>query len=270
MSGLGLAAEEVTGASEDDAPKAASQDEKPAASTAAKADQATGAEGAQGTAATADQATTVNEQPASSASLPVGQQALRRALDAVSELQGVLASAHRGDGPVHGHDQLILLRHALEDALVEVTRIEQQQTLVEWLEGEGLRAALAEVEEERVQAEAEAVLQATASAEAEAANTEPAAVDAARLTGIRRAIEDAPFKEGKMQVLTEQLRDAQVSSAQVAELIDLFAFSRDKVETLVFLYPRLVDPERFDELLATLKFASDRVAVRQRLGLSGS
>ena len=198
------------------------------------------------------------------------QKALRRALDTVSSLQLVLATQHEGDGPVPGHTELSELRRSLEDALVELAILEQQQSLRQWLEGDGLRAALADLEVERAQEEAQQAREAAAVAEAEAAHSDPVAVDNARLRGIKRAIEDAPFKEGKMQVLTDQLRDAQVSSQQVAELIELFAFSRDKVETLVFLYPRLVDPELFDELLATLKFASDRMAVRQRLGLSGS
>jgi hypothetical protein len=199
-----------------------------------------------------------------------GREALRRALDTVSELQLLLASSHDGDGPVRGHEELAKLRRSLEDALVEVTRLEQQQDLRQWLQGDGLRAAMAEVEADRSLAKAEAVQIAVPIVEVEVEESEPVAVDGARLRAVKRAIEDAPFKEGKMQVLTEQLRDTQVSSEQVGELIQLFAFSRDKVETLVFLYPRLVDPDRFDELLSTLKFASDRLAVRQRLGLSGS
>ena len=214
--------------------------------------------------------TSVAEDIAGDALVSPAEQALRRALDTVSELQLVLASEHEGDGPIRGQTELTEVRRSLEDALVELTRLEQQQSLLQWLEGEGLRAALTEFDSEREKEEAQEALEAAAVAEAEVSDSDPVAVDEARLRGVKRAIDDAPFKEGKMQVLTDQLRDARVSSEQVAELIELFAFSRDKVEALVFLHPRLVDPERFDDLLATLKFASDRMAVRQRLGLSGS
>jgi len=214
--------------------------------------------------------TSVAEDTAGDALVSPAEQALRRALDTVSELQLVLASEHEGDGPIRGQTELTEVRRSLEDALVELTRLEQQQSLLQWLEGEGLRAALTEFDSEREKEEAQEALEAAAVAEAEVSDSDPVAVDEARLRGVKRAIDDAPFKEGKMQVLTDQLRDARVSSEQVAELIELFAFSRDKVEALVFLHPRLVDPERFDDLLATLKFASDRMAVRQRLGLSGS
>jgi len=274
LPGHGVAAE-ADGATEEQAPKS----EQPAGDSAGEPEPGkepavdpsaeSGPAAAGGETSAADEAS-VMESSDDDAVVSPAQEALRRALDTVSSLQMVLAGAHEGDGPVPGHTELSELRRSLEDALVELTRLEQQQSLRQWLEGEGLRAALVDLEAERVQEEAEQAREAAAVAEAEAAHSDPVAVDDARLRGIKRAIEDAPFKEGKMQVLTDQLRDAQVSSQQVEELIELFAFSRDKVETLVFLYPRLVDPDRFDELLATLKFASDRMAVRQRLGLSGS
>ena len=246
--------------------------QEPAADEPAADETIEGAAPAQEEVPVADDTVVADEKNAEALLVPAspGTEALRRALNSASELQLLLVSSHEGDSDVRGLEQLTALRRSLEDALVELTRLEQQQDLRQWLQGEGLRAALAEVEDERSQAKAEAQPDAAQTPEVGAEESEPVVVDSARLLAVKRAIEDAPFKEGKMQVLTEQLRDTQVSSEQVGELIQLFAFSRDKVETLVFLYPRLVDPDRFDELLSTLKFASDRLAVRQRLGLSGS
>jgi hypothetical protein len=188
--------------------------------------------------------------------------ALRHALDQVSVLQRLLAEGHDGESPIPGQSELDDIRRALQDSLVEVARFEQSASLRQWLEGEGLKAALAEVER-------------SANSEVVAAEVEPepevaSAIDAKRLRGVTRAIEDAPFKEGKMALLTDQLQNVRLRAEQVGELIDLFAFSSDKVEALVFLYPRLVDPERFEVLLSSLKFKSDRLSVRQRLGLGGS
>ena len=190
--------------------------------------------------------------------------ALRHALDQVAVLQRLLAEGHDGEGPVPGQGELDDIRRILQDSLVEVARFEQDASLRQWLEGEGLRAALAEVERSAV---TEVV---ATEAEPEPEPEVASAIDAKRLRGVKRAIEDAPFKEGKMAVLTDQLQNVRLRTEQVGELIGLFAFSRDKVEALVFLHPRLVDPERFEDLLSSLKFASDRIAVRQRLGLGGS
>ena len=191
-------------------------------------------------------------------------QGLRHALDQVAALQLLLAEGHEGEGPVRGQSELGNVRRALENALVEVARLEQDLSLRQWLEGEGLKAALAEVDRAAVDAPV------TEQLTAEDGHEAVVAIEEVALRGVKRAIEDAPFKEGKMQVLTDQLQEFHLRTEQVGELIELFTFSRDKVEALVFLYPRLTDPESFEDLLGTLKFASDRMAVRQRLGLGGS
>ncbi|MBJ93796.1 MAG: hypothetical protein CMP23_04890 [Rickettsiales bacterium] len=194
---------------------------------------------------------------------------LRQALDVVSALQLRLVAEHQGDGAVPGAEELQQLRRSLELALVEVARLEQEQSLLQWLKGEGLRAALDDLEAARL-AEQVASGEGADSAAVLMAGDGEQVVEEGRFMGVIRAIEDAPFKEGKLQVLTEQLRDARVDTEQVARLVELFAFSRDKVEALIFLHPRLLDPGRFEELLSSLKFASDRIAVRERLGLGGS
>jgi len=214
--------------------------------------------------APAEASPATDEQASASSPASTALQGLRHALDQVAALQLLLAEGHEGAGPAPGQSELSEVRRALEDALVEVARLEQDVSLRQWLEGDGLKTALAEVD--RAAVDAPVSDQVTAEDGPEAV----VAIEAPRLRGVKRAIEDAPFKEGKMQVLTDQLQDAHLRTEQVGELIGLFAFSRDKVEALVFLYPRLTDPESFEDLLGTLKFASDRMAVRQRLGLGGS
>lgn len=95
------------------------------------------------------------------------------------------------------------------------------------------------------------------------------AVSDSTLAQVRAAIESAPFKDDKMQVLRTRLTGSRVSTGQVAELLDLFSLSSHRVDALVFLHPRITDPERFDSLLNTLKFESDRKTVLDRLGLGG-
>ena len=101
----------------------------------------------------------------------------------------------------------------------------------------------------------------------------PIAMDAplpsSELEEVRRAIESAPFKDDKMQVLRTSLSGMRVSTEQVERLLDLFSLSSHRVDALVFLHPRITDPEAFESLLVTLKFESDRQAVIDRLGLGG-
>ncbi len=58
-----------------------------------------------------------------------------------------------------------------------------------------------------------------AEAEAEPEPQVVSAIDAKRLRGVKRGIEDAPFKESKMAVLTDQLQNVRLRTEQVGELI---------------------------------------------------
>jgi hypothetical protein len=89
------------------------------------------------------------------------------------------------------------------------------------------------------------------------------------LRALVAAIEEANFTADKMQLLTRRLADGWVTTGQAALLVEAFPFSKDRVDALLFLHPRLVDPGNFDELLAQLNFESDRQAVRDQLGLEG-
>jgi len=102
-----------------------------------------------------------------------------------------------------------------------------------------------------------------------AAPTDAAPTPDVELRALVSAIEEASFTADKMQLLTRRLDEGWVSSAQAALLIEAFPFSKDRVDALLFLHPRLVDPANFDDLLAQLKFESDRADVRTRLGLGG-
>ncbi|MBN94518.1 MAG: hypothetical protein CL928_10660, partial [Deltaproteobacteria bacterium] len=92
----------------------------------------------------------------------------------------------------------------------------------------------------------------------------------AELKALVGDVEAAPFKDGKMAALENTLGRRYLTTAQAGRLVDLFSFSRDKVDALVFLYPRILDSDQFESLLESLKFASDRMAVRRELGLEGS
>ncbi len=98
---------------------------------------------------------------------------------------------------------------------------------------------------------------------------EPSALDDDGFAALTTEIEGVAFTTGKMQALQGALSHRTVTTDQARALVELFSFSRDRVDALVYLHPRVVDPENFDGLLSALKFESDRQLVRTQLGLDG-
>ena len=94
-------------------------------------------------------------------------------------------------------------------------------------------------------------------------------LSAKRFEQVVAAMTSVSFSEGRMQQLKTELKAEVLTSSQAWALVELFDFSRDRVEALVFLHPQIVDPENFSDLLSGLKFESDRETVCSRLGLDG-
>ncbi len=145
-------------------------------------------------------------------------------------------------------------RQSLQAALVEVRRLREGADLKLWLLQNELLVSTAEP----APAEPEPVVDAA-----------PESMPGEAFTAVVAAIQDVSFTKGKMQVLTRELESARVTTAQAGALVELFSFSRDRVDALVFLHPRVLDPENFVGLLSSLKFESDRENVRNQLGLDG-
>ncbi len=179
---------------------------------------------------------------------------LSQALDRIAALQILIASGEQGVDRDKAQAELDEARRALQSALLEVGKLQQDTELRAWLRSEGLL----------VEADA-----AHASAAPGGAEDEPAGLAPDRFRALITAIDGVSFTEGKMDVLTRELAEATVTSDQASRLVELFSFSRDRVDALVFLHPRIVDPENFDSLLSALKFESDRETVRNQLGLDG-
>lgn len=178
---------------------------------------------------------------------------LSLALDRISALEILLASSGDDLDREAAMAELAQTRQTLHAALAEVGRLQEDSDLRAWLRSEGL--VTTQLEEPATPADVQ----------------EPTGpgLPSARLSAIVSSIERVSFTEGKMQVLTRELAEETVTSEQASALVELFSFSRDRVEALVFLHPRLVDQENFEQLLSSLKFESDRETVRNTLGLEG-
>ena len=146
--------------------------------------------------------------------------------------------------------ELAEVRSSLRDALLAVGALRAEADLRTWLEERGVVGRLP-------------------SAPEPISPTPEGQMDEASLRSLAAAVTSAPFNEGKLQALRTGLDGRELSSVQASGLLELFSFSRDRVDVLVFLYPRLSDADNFEVLLSALKFESDRKAVRDRLGLDG-
>ena len=179
--------------------------------------------------------------------------AIEDAVERLVQLEVALAaeSSPRVDA---ARKELAAVRGRLRDALLAVGALRAEQDLRAWLIEAGavtLRPAAADPVEDL---------------DSDAGD---GGMDEAALRSLTSAIEAAPFNEGKLQALRDGLVEHRISTNQAATLLELFSFSRDRVDALVFLHPRLSDGENFGVLLSALKFESDRKAVRDRLGLDG-
>lgn len=178
--------------------------------------------------------------------------ALTLAIERIVSIEQALAAGAGTLDPAALDAGLKDARMALLAALVEVGRLRQDEDLRAWLVAEGVV---------RPEPRAEAGEGGPA--------PQPQGIGPERLRQVVAAIQSISFAAGKMQVLTRELAGERVTSQQASALLELFSFSRDRVDALVFLHPRIVDQENFDGLLAALKFESDRETVRSRLGLGG-
>ncbi len=75
------------------------------------------------------------------------------------------------------------------------------------------------------------------------------------------------FGDEKIALLRGAARDHWFTVDQVIRLLPQFAFSDDRIEAAVVLYPRVVDPEVWFRVYDGFDFDSDKDEVRSRLGL---
>ncbi len=181
--------------------------------------------------------------------------AIEEAIERLIQLEVSLAGAATL-GSEGARQELATVRSRLRDALVAVGQLQGEQDVRDWLREAGVVEPIEPLSEK----------------DANLIQVEEAATGilaAAELRTLATTIEAAPFNEGKLQALREGLEGRQVTSEQASSVLELFSFSRDRVDALVFLHPRIADAENFGVLLSALKFESDRKAVRDRLGLGG-
>jgi hypothetical protein len=89
----------------------------------------------------------------------------------------------------------------------------------------------------------------------------------APMDGLKAAISSESFGDGKVAILSASAAGNWFTIDQVVELLPLFAFSDDRVEAAVVLYPKVLDPENWFRVYGAFDFDNDKDEVRSRLGL---
>ena len=184
-------------------------------------------------------------------SADVAEAALKRALE---RLAAVDLSTSRGELDP-SREGLVAIRAELLDVLVALGQLRQDRDSRVWLEENGYGVL-----------KIQAPLDGGSAEGAEDPGKETGPLLASEVDALKRSIEGAPFNEGKLQLLQEGIDGRTLTAVQAEGLLELFSFSRDRVDVLVFLHPKLEPEEDFWRLLLALKFESDRQAVRDRIG----
>ena len=91
------------------------------------------------------------------------------------------------------------------------------------------------------------------------------AMGSTRLSQYWSALEGAPFRDDKMSVIREVVRDQYLTTQQAELLIEGLTFSRDRRDAFVMLYPKLVDPSNVQPLYRLLDHPAHRREVERKI-----
>ena len=82
---------------------------------------------------------------------------------------------------------------------------------------------------------------------------------------LNEAVAKETFVEDKMRVLTMAAGDNYFLISQVAQVMNHFAFSQDKLAVVRSLKPRILDPENGYNLYSAFSFSSDKKRLQEIL-----
>ena len=79
-------------------------------------------------------------------------------------------------------------------------------------------------------------------------------------------VKNQPFRDGKMARIRDYLMpDTLFLTSQIGQLMQTTPFGSDRISIAELLWPRVVDPENFPDLIGLLTFESERQELRQKL-----
>ncbi len=96
---------------------------------------------------------------------------------------------------------------------------------------------------------------------------EPEPVDDKAFQNLMQALKREAFDKDRATFVRTFAAKQRLSSKQAASLLKTFSFDKDRVEAAIIIYPAIVDPENFFEVLALFPFDSDKKKITAALQL---
>ncbi len=80
-------------------------------------------------------------------------------------------------------------------------------------------------------------------------------------------VRSLPFRDAKLARIKDYLMpDTFFTTAQISQLMQTSPFGSDRIQIAELLWPRVVDPNNFPDLVSLLTFESERQELRRKLG----
>jgi len=76
-------------------------------------------------------------------------------------------------------------------------------------------------------------------------------------------LKNESFSSGKLNILKDAVRGNYFTSEQVVDILSVFDFEKDKLESAKMLYPKVVDKNNFFKVYSVFKFNSDKEELRK-------
>lgn len=93
----------------------------------------------------------------------------------------------------------------------------------------------------------------------------PAPIAAADFQRFLEAVDQAPFANEKLALVTEACQHHLFTTQNVIAIVEEMPHTSEKVEAAAAMYPRVVDPQNFFQVYEHLPFSSDRDKLRARV-----
>ena len=84
-----------------------------------------------------------------------------------------------------------------------------------------------------------------------------------RLEAFKAELQDQSFEDDRLEALKLGLNKTCLTTAQAAQLLDLFSFDENRLEAAKYLSDRLTDRESAGELAKKLNFDSSKMEYRR-------
>jgi hypothetical protein len=95
----------------------------------------------------------------------------------------------------------------------------------------------------------------------------PVPLSSAEFDKLLKGLRKEPFDEGRLKYVENFASKAPLYCEQGAALLKCFAFDEGRVKAAKLLYPVLVDPRNFNDMLDTFVFDRFKAEVRKAVGL---